>query len=277
MLKNATCAVVLAVAVLATFACSGCTSSGPEATDAQIRSEVATSLDAANIKGVQVSVVDGQVTLTGSVPDQATSDKVAEIAKGAKGAKGVTNSLVVSVGTGGPIDWPPEGPPPPVNSKPEILAAKVNQRLIAVPDLAGSKITATANEAGVVTLSGSVPSESAKAAAVKAAGSVDGVSAVADQTQVVAVAPVTSVPDPQLRDQINELLDKRFPDLILNVMVSNGSVNVIGAVPDRGIIVQVSNAIHAVPGVKAVDTSHLTVQGNTEGSDTIGAPAKKTP
>jgi hyperosmotically inducible protein len=242
--------------------------------DDELRKEIATRLDANNIKTVQVSVVQGVATLTGAAPDQATSDRAAEVARGVEGVASVTNQI--TVGGVGPVagPTPPVGPTPSVNTPDQVTAAKINQRLIAEPSLAGSKVDVQV-VGGVATLTGTVASDAAKAAAEKTAKSVDGITSVTNNLQVVAAAPEPTVPDEQLKDQVDAAIEQQFNELTLFVQVNNGTVSLSGAVPNRGYILQVSNAIHAIKGVKSVDTGRLTVQGGEAGNERIGAPSKK--
>lgn len=274
MLRSAAYWVAVAVLMTTAILTAGCSGSTP--TDAQIRSEIATALDASNISGVDVSVIDGVVTLTGTVPDQATADRVADIAKKAQGVKSVTSQLSVG-GNGTPNDGTGVAPGPPNPEGPALVAVRVNQALIANPGLAGAKIVVTGGEGNVMTLTGTVPTDAAKAEAERVTKAVKDVASVVNQLQVVAAVEVATIPDDQLKDSVNAVIDQQFKDLSLFVQVEKGVVSLSGAVPDRGTIVHVSTAIHAVKGVKAVDTTRLTVVGNNENDGRIGAPATKQP
>jgi hyperosmotically inducible protein len=268
VLKRSTVAVLLAATLASGW---GCSEAGPGAADAEAKAQIASKLDAANIAGIVVTVQDGVATLTGSAPDQATADRAGQLARETAGVKTVLNQIAVGGGGVAGVDVPP---PPAVTTKDEVLAAAVNLRLASNAALAGSKITVTA-AGGVATLAGTVPSDAAKAAAETAAKSVPGVTSVANNLTVVAAAPVETVPDAKIADDVNALLDKQFFELIVNVEVKGGAVTLSGAVPNRGTIVQVTNAVQQIKGVKAVDTSRLTVQGGEPDDERIGAPAKK--
>lgn len=252
------------------IAAAGCSGSAPEALpDAKITQDIRSSLDAANITGVTLSVTNGMVSLTGTVADQATLDKVLAIVKGTPGVTTIESQVAVNAAPATVVD--------PTN-KDSLLTATVQQRLLADPLLAGSSITPTV-AAGVVTLSGTVASDAAKAAAEKSAKATPGVASVTNSLQVVAPAtPEVPVPDPQLEEAVSAELDKRYPDLTLFVQVKDGVVSLSGAVPDQSKIVEVTRTIHQVKGVKAVDTGRLTVKGGEPDDKRIGAPAKgKTP
>ncbi|HQR36887.1 MAG TPA: BON domain-containing protein [Blastocatellia bacterium] len=261
-------AMILVMLALSCAACS-CSGSGDAApTDAQIRSDISSSFDAHNIRGVVPSVREGIVVLTGEVQDQAEADRAVEVAKGTKGVVSVTNDITVSA------------VPTPViqaGNADSILTGKVQQRLLADPLLAGSNI-APMVAGGIATLVGSVPTDAAKAQAEKTAKSVEGITSVLNQLQVVALAATEKpLTDDQLDASVNALLDKQFPDLSLFVQVSNGVVALSGAVPDQSTIVRVTKVVHGLPGVKAVDTKRLTVQGGEPEGQKLGSPSDKKP
>ena len=251
------------------IAMASCSGSAPEApTDAKISQDIRSSLDAANVTGLSVTVTNGMVTLSGSVGDQATLDKVLAIVKGTPGVTSVESLLAVNATPATVVD--------PTN-KDSLLTATVQQRLLADPLLAGSSVTPTV-AAGVVTLSGTVPTEAAKLAAEKSAKATPGVASVTNALQVVAPATQEApVPDPQLEEAVSAELDKRFPDLTLFVQVKDGVVSLSGAVPDQSKIVEVTKTIHQVKGVKAVDTGRLTVKGGEPDDKRIGSPATGKP
>lgn len=259
--------ILLMTLALAGAGCSGSTPEPPP--DAKITQDIRSSFDAANISGVTFTVTNGMVTLTGSVSDQATLDKVLAIVRATPGVGTIESQVAVNSAPATVVD--------PTN-KDSLLTATVQQRLLADPLLAGSSITPSVT-AGVVTLAGTVPSEAAKAAAEKSAKATPGVTSVTNSLQIVAPAtPEVPVPDPQLEEAVSAELDKRYPDLTLFVQVKDGVVSLSGAVPDQSKIVEVTRAIHQVKGVKAVDTGRLTVKGGEPDDKRIGAPAKgKTP
>lgn len=261
MLKRIGVAACLVVSVVLLVSCSDSGRTGP-ATDAQLRQDIAAKLEAANIPKVVVSVQAGAVTLTGEVLDQATADRAVELARATEGVQSVDSQISV--------------PAPqvvlPQNPEEALLTGRVNQRLASDPALAGSKISPSV-AGGVATLTGTVPSDAAKAAAEQAARSVQGVTSVVNNLQVVATQVETNVPDDKIADAVTELLDRQFSDYIVNVDVKNGVVALSGAVPNRSVILQITNSARQIKGVKAVDTSRLTVQGGEPDNERIGAPA----
>jgi osmotically-inducible protein OsmY len=117
----------------------------------------------------------------------------------------------------------------------------------------------------VATLKGKVPTEQARVAAEKTARATAGIKDVANELAVAAGTPtVPVVPDEQIKVKVEELLDTRYEDLALLASVSNGVVALKGAVPTRNLIVDIADAVHNIPGVTAVDTRLLTVQGGED-------------
>lgn len=259
--------------LIGTWGCSSC-SSGSGSDDAAIRKEIVSVLDASNIKGIDVSVVNATVTLSGTA-DQATADRAAEIARGAKGVQSVTNQITIA-GAGGTVPVP-TGPAPDVDlgQEDQRLASAVNQRLAAEAALAGSRLNVPTVTAGVATLTGTVPSDAAKAAAEKAARSVAGITNVVNQLQVVAAVTEPPVPDDQIKASVEELLDTQFSDLTVFVKVTGGVVELSGALPNAGFVLQITNAVRQLKGVKSVDTTRFTITGGESGDKKIGAPATK--
>lgn len=264
MLKTFLATLALVVFVGLGVACS---EGGPSGrSDAQIRQDVSSSLDAANIQGVVVSVSNGVVTLTGSVADQAALDRAVELARAANGVASVESKVQVA-SAGGGVD------PAELQTPDGVLMARVQLKLQANTALAGSTITPAVKD-GVVVLTGSVPSEAAKTLAEKETAAIEGVKTVTNQLQVAAKpAPVADVPDDQLKDTVDTLLDQRFSDLSLFAKVKDGIVSVSGAVPNRARILEVAQAIGQIPGVKAVETKNLTVLGGEPENERIGAPS----
>jgi hyperosmotically inducible protein len=259
----------VAAVLLATVAivASGCADGPGSRTDEQIKQDVATALYAGNIEGVTVAVSGGAVTLSGAVADQATADRAAELARAVEGVTSVTSSL--TFGAAGPTPVP-DGPAvlPPDSQ----AAGRIQQRLIADTSLAGSKIT-PAVAGGVATLTGTVPSEQAKATAERIAKSVDGVTSVSNQLQVVAAVQPVARTDEEVENDVNALVDSKFAALSLFVQVESGVVKLAGAVPNQATILQVSKAVSEVSGVKAVDTARLTIQGGEPEGQKLGAPS----
>jgi hyperosmotically inducible protein len=244
----------------------GCESSSTAApTDAQIRQEVAAILEARNLTGITVDVRGGLVTLGGQAADQAAVDRAIEAARLVDGVRQVESQIAVA---------PPDEKIEP--EKPDtLLQARVDTALLANRDLAGARIR-TAVAGGVATLTGTVPSEAAKASAERTAAGLTGIASVNNQLQVVAeTAPVT-VPDEQIKNDVETLLDTEYPDLLLTVDVKAGQVTIKGAVNTRNQIVEIARKVRQIKGVINVDTRLLTILGG-EGNQRIGTPGTNSP
>jgi len=98
-------------------ACSPTVEPGPS--DAQIKRDVTAALDQAGLPTVAAQVNAGVVTLTGTVPDQASVDRAASVVRAVAGIKDVVNQITVDAGAA--------PPPPPIaipESPDELTAAK---------------------------------------------------------------------------------------------------------------------------------------------------------
>jgi hyperosmotically inducible protein len=135
--------------------------------------------------------------------------------------------------------------------------------LLANPKLAGAK-PAVSVAGGVATLTGTVPSEDAKAVAEQTAKSIQGITSVVNQLEVVQVA-IANVPDEQIETEATTVLARTFPDLDLTIDVSKGVITVRGAVNSRAQILQVAQTLGQVKGAKGVNTKLLTVEGGESG------------
>jgi hyperosmotically inducible protein len=260
---NALVVAVLLVAVVASSACGGATETAPSG--AQLKRDITAALDGANLKTIAAQVIDGDVTLSGTAPDQASVDSALQLARSVKGVKSVVNQITLEPVVA--IEPPPLQPP---QTPDELLAARLRLALAASPKLAGARVDVTVLN-GVAILTGSVPSDEAKATAEKAAAGVPGIASVESRLEVIA-AHLRNVPDDQLEENVQKVLDRSFGDLDLTMTVSTGMVTIRGAVRDRGQILQIAEAIRTVDGVRGVDTSLLTVEGG-EAGDRIGTRA----
>ena len=115
----------------------------------------------------------------------------------------------------------------------EVLAKNVSTKLKADPTLAARVINVTAND-GVVTLSGSVNSETEKSTAAKLAQGVEDVKSVTNNLMVRAAvvnAPPPQVsPDMKLKSDVAASLAK-YGITGVTVEVSNGEVTLTGDIP----------------------------------------------
>lgn len=272
--RSALRAAALSVLLVGSGAVAGCGT--PDATkpdDATIKSEVLANFEANGIQGVTVDVSGGIVTLTGNVYTAADADRAALLAK-VDGATKVDNKVQAgSSATGGtPVD------PPTVQGNPDAdkdakVAASVKLALTADAALAGSKIS-TAFAAGAVTLTGTVPTDVAKAEAERVAKTIPGVTSVVNQLQIAAVQ-VETVPDAAILADVRKLIDQSYPDIFVNSTVEKGVVRIRGAAASNKQILEIADRVSKIKGVRSVDTSLLTVEGTESMNDRIGAPPPK--
>lgn len=116
---------------------------------------------------------------------------------------------------------------------------------------------------GMVTLSGKVDTEQARAAADEVAKKVDGVKTVNNQLQVVPEAKRKEVDatDEKITDAIEKAMDTdpALTDVGLSANSNNGVITLDGTVETREQLLKAAEAIRKVPGVRSVDTKPVTV------------------
>ena len=132
----------------------------------------------------------------------------------------------------------------------------------------------TAN--AVVTLSGTVDTPEARAAAERAAKGVRGVKSVTNALQVVpdARADVVERQDEEIENALNNLLkgDTELAELNLSGKVEAGVVTLNGTVAETGTLYRAASAVRKLPGVKRVVTTAVKIDrdappaGNTNGN-----------
>jgi len=118
---------------------------------------------------------------------------------------------------------------------------------------------------GIVTLSGKVDTEQARAAADEVAKKVDGVTSVNNQLQVVPEAKRDEVDatDEKITDAIEKAMetDPGLTDVGISANSNNGVITLDGSVETREQLLKAAEAIRKVPGVRSVDTKPVTVTG----------------
>jgi hyperosmotically inducible protein len=142
-------------------------------TDSWVTSKVKIALFADDrVKGRQVKVetTKGVVTLRGKVDSEDAKSAAADVAKGVEHVKSVKNDLEVVA--------PAERKAVSTNDKE--ITGRVEQRLKKDPDLTSARVSVRA-DAGVVTLTGKVPTLAASARASELAREVPGVSSVRNE------------------------------------------------------------------------------------------------
>jgi hyperosmotically inducible protein len=122
---------------------------------------------------INVDTSKGMVTLKGSVPTAGARERAVAIAKATDGVKGVTDSLTIATPAGNALTdgW---------------IKSKIYGQLITDTTLENDVHVDVSK--GVVTLSGRVPSQTARSRAVALAKGTDGVTTVADKLVVSPAA-----------------------------------------------------------------------------------------
>jgi hyperosmotically inducible protein len=145
------------------------------------------------------------------------------------------------------------------------ITTKVKLALLANSPTSGFETDVDTKE-GLVTLTGIVDTNEAKAAADETAKSVEGVRGVNNQIQVVPDAKRKEVnaSDDKIKDEIGKVIDTdpRLKDLSLSVDSNAGVVSLDGTVDTNEQLLYAAQAIRKIPGVKSVVTSAVTVSGD---------------
>lgn len=117
---------------------------------------------------------------------------------------------------------------------------------------------------GAVTLSGKVDTDEAKSAAEEVAKKIEGVRSVSNMLQVVAEAKRSEVntSDDKIESAIEKVIDTdpNLSDLSLFAKVNAGVVTLSGSVDTQKQLLDATQAIRKLAGVKAVDATQVTVK-----------------
>jgi len=174
----------LIVASLAFAAALACESGADVAT--KVKSEIANDRSITNASHIDVSDRRGIVTLSGTAESNFAKERAVEVAKKTEGVKDVVDKLTVvepqqAVAPNTAASSEPGGPAP----DDATITSSIQSKFQSDQRVAGSKID-VATRLGVVTLSGTVKSESVKRDAMQIAQDTPGVSRVEDQLTVKA-------------------------------------------------------------------------------------------
>jgi osmotically-inducible protein OsmY len=191
---------------------------------------------------IDVSTVDGVVTLSGTVDNLLTKERAAEIAANTVGVRAVVNLLTVR----------------PQSEQTDLaLEQAVRAALLLGPATDSYEVDVSASE-GQVTLTGAVQSWQEKRLSETVASSVAGVT---DVTNEIQVAHVSRRSDFEIETDVEARLanDVLVDDFLVTVDVSDGVVTLDGTV---GSLAEKNRAIHDawVNGTTDVDGSHLDIE-----------------
>jgi hyperosmotically inducible protein len=133
------------------------------------------------------------------------------------------------------------------------LTAKTKIALFSEPRVKGTQVRVETTD-GIVTLTGKVDSETARATAATVARSIDGVKRVRNHLQVVAPAerPAVEATDRDITRRVEDILTKEGHLRAVQVRADRGVVLLTGRVPNIGASARASEIARGVPGVRSV-------------------------
>ncbi len=202
-----------------------------------------------SLNDITVSTTDGIVTLTGVVDNLLAKERAARVAETVKGVRAVVNQLTVE-----PVIIPTDAD----------LVLAVENALILDSATESYEINVLAVD-GVVTLTGTVQSWQEKELAEDVAKSVQGVTEVINDIEIIYAL---ERPDAEIQEEVVQVLrrDAFVDDGLIEVDVQNGEVILSGVV---GSAAEKRYAITDawVTGVLTVDAEDLTVERWTRDSD----------
>jgi osmotically-inducible protein OsmY len=190
---------------------------------------------------IDVTTIDGIVTLKGSVNNMLEMDKAVQIARTVKGVRGVINQIDVLI-------------PPMQNDE---LEKDVTQALLRDPATEIYEISADADN-GLITLNGMVDSWQEKRLVEYVVKGVKGVKGIKN---LIAVDIKTQRSDVDIENDIEKAIynDVRVDGALIDVTVSEGKVYLSGVVGSANERI-VADAISWTNGVISVDHSDLKVK-----------------
>ncbi len=198
---------------------------------------------------VDVTALDGVVTLTGRVPDETTKDLAEETVRDLPGVTRVQNNVTVE-------------PPPPEHSD-SWLAFKINSLLLLKSNVSSSNTKVEVKD-GVVTLTGTAETVAQKELTENYVRDVAGVKNVNNQLAVQSAPPPPPgrkigevMDDAAITTQVKYALLKHESTSALNTRVTtrDGVVTIEGEAENAAEKTLVSRLAQRVPGVKSVTNS----------------------
>ena len=205
------------------------------------------------------SVHDGVVLLSGSAKTLSAHRRALEDARAVPGVKRVS-SEIQSPDRLGDSEIYSKGP---MNKDAGMKSAAYDAwittdaktRLLATSDVPALQINVDTN-GGVVTLFGTVPSETSKKLAEAEVKKTDGVKAVENDLQVVpsSMAKAVDAKDDDIRKDVDSRLEARpeLKDANINSQVENGVVRLTGSVASQADRLIALSTTRSVPGVRSV-------------------------
>jgi osmotically-inducible protein OsmY len=194
-------------------------------------------IDASHVK---VEVNDGEVVLTGTVPDYTALKAAEEGAWALSGVMNVVNDLT--------IEYPP-GVNVPSDDE---LKANVDSIIIWQPAYDTTDIRSSV-KSGWVTLRGSVDAYWKKIRSEELVLTLNGVLGV---TNELAVVPTKKIEDKKIADTLEAALERQstlFVEDLISIQVDSGKVTLTGSVPSMQAFRSVQKVAQNTPGVREID------------------------
>jgi hyperosmotically inducible periplasmic protein len=248
-----TLTLAILVSTIAAAACRDRTAEVPPAgtagltqrSDAELRTDVQARFYAdSTVRGsdLAVSADNRIVTLSGTVPDEASKQRALEIARGVDGVARVDDRIVVQAvpaPAAAPTPRQPALPAEAANRRsPAWITTKIQAQYFTSGDVKPWNVDVTTAADGVVTLQGEVEDAQAKAEAVRIAQTTEGVSRVDDRLRIkpanASQAPpiAETVADGWLTTKIQSkyFVDDEVRARNIDVSTDNGIVTLTGTV-----------------------------------------------
>ena len=195
--------------------------------------------DRVDVSNIKVEVSDGEVVLTGTVPDFTAYQAAEDDAWAISGVRMVENDLTIKY-------------PPGVKVPTDIeIKSNIESVLLWQPNIDSTDINITA-ENGWVILRGSVDAFWKKVRAEELALGLNGVLGVTDE---LAVVPTEKYTDKTIAEDIESAMERNFNIVVdlIDVEVENGKVTLTGSVTSLPAFRAAQNIAENTPGVLMVD------------------------
>jgi len=193
---------------------------------------------------IDVDVIDGVVTLTGTVDDALSRDRATLVSETVKGVESVVNQVVVD---------------PFVNRSPAELRSDIEMALLTNAATESYEVEVSADDSGAVSLEGQVDSWAERRLAERVAKGVAGVTGVDNNLTVI---PDPMRVDSEIQQEIEEALhwSRLIDDGLVDVSVEDGAVSLTGTVGSAAEKRQAELRAWTT-GVTSVDVTGLEVAG----------------
>jgi osmotically-inducible protein OsmY len=267
------------------------TAPGPE--DSAITTRVqARFYQSGELRGLSVRTTGGVVTLGGVVENEVSRQTAVDLARDVAGVTGVDDQLIVSPEPTGSASGTVQGAPrdgqvadAPDSLNDAWITTKIMAQYFTMPEVAPWNIDVSTSGGGMVTLSGRVPNEDARRAALDTARGTEGVRDVEDHLQVASVSPgeqaqerAGALEDTWITAKIQSkyFLDEDVRGRVIDVETSEGAVTLTGEVGSEGERWQAVALAGSTDGVTSVD-DRLSIAAAVPAGAGSGPSADTTP